>query len=171
MNISVKYTPDLRQTFRLNLWMHRKSIWVTVAFGVILIAWGAILMSGPSLELGLFLVCTGALLVIEPPIVVFMGVYRLRQIILKQAEITLTSEGIEWRTATTTLKVTWDMVERIYELKDVWIFFVNKLTRIGLFKQNLAGSDEAELTAFIAAWPMVAREKVHGGTIHHLRIE
>jgi hypothetical protein len=96
------------------------------------------------------LIVIGALLIIEYPVLVRIVVYRNRRIILKGAEVTLTSEGIERRTDTTTVHVTWDMVERVHELNDVWIFVVNRLTHIAVAKQALTHEQRAEMAAFIA---------------------
>lgn len=171
MDISVQYTPDLRRSFRLSLWLCRKSLWSGAAVGVLLIILGVAFIGNTSREIAPFLIAAGVVLIIETPLLLWMRVYRNREILLKEVEVALTSEGIQRRTATVTFDVTWDMVERIYELNDFWVFAVNRLTRFGLFRQRLTEDQQAELAAFIAAWPVVAREKIRGGMIHHLRVK
>jgi len=100
--------------------------------------------SAPFIALGIFLI-------IQMPLKAWAEVYRNRKILFEEVEITLTSEGIQWRTATTRFDVSWDMIKRVYELKDLWIFVVNRLTRISLYKHALSQEQQAELAAFIAA--------------------
>jgi hypothetical protein len=150
MRISVQYMPDLRQTVRLLLYLRRKVLWTFVAVGVLSIVFGVVMAGHAPPVLWTLLIVIGALLIIEYPVLVRIVVYRNRRIILKGAEVTLTSEGIERRTDTTTVHVTWDMVERVQELNDVWIFVVNRLTHIAVAKQALTHEQRAEMAAFIA---------------------
>jgi hypothetical protein len=149
MHISVRYTLGLRQTVRLLLYLRRKVLWTYVVVGVLLIVLGVVVPGHTSPLLVTLLIVIGALVIIEYPVLIWMAVYRNRWIILKGAEVTLTSEGIERHTDTTTVHVTWDMVERIHELDDVWIFRVNRLTHIAVGKEALTPEQRQELAAFI----------------------
>ena len=71
---------------------------------------------------------------------------------LPSQSVTLTSEGIERRTQTYTLRVAWDMVERADELKHVWMFITKKQVRcVGLLRQRYAGSRPATSLSY-SAW-------------------
>ena len=150
MNISVRYMLDLRRSVRLNLYLRRKAMRVFMALGALLIILGVVSI-GASTAFAAWFIAIGVLLVIEVPLLTWVQVYANRKNLLEEVEVTLTSEGINQRTATTTLSVTWDMVERIHERHDLWIFVVNRLKRISLFKQALTPEQQAELAVFIAA--------------------
>src|ERR1700752_1837348 len=102
MHISVRHTPDLRRTVRLNLYLRRKYIWICAIWGVLSVILGLVVIGRTLLGFVVLLIVIGALVIIEVPVLVWMRVYLNRQIILKEAEVTLTSEGIERRTDTIT---------------------------------------------------------------------
>ena len=116
MHISVRYTPELRQTVRLNLYLHRTPICAFAIFGTILIVLG---VAG---ELNVIAIAIGALLILEVPILLFLQIYRNRSIFLSETAMTFTGEGIERRTDTITMRLTWDKLKRIHELNDAWVW-------------------------------------------------
>lgn len=151
MHISVRYTPDFRQSVRLVLYLYRKRIWAFAIFGALWIVFGVAEIGSKSLEGGIILIAIGVVLIVEIPVLLWLVVYRNRKVLLSEAEVTLTSEGIERRTDTVTIYLTWDKLERIHELNDMWVFVANRLTRFGVAKRALSRDQQAELAAFITA--------------------
>jgi hypothetical protein len=145
VQINVRYTPDLRRTVRLNLYLHRKLFWAFAIFGALLI------LLGVAVKFNVILIALGVVLIPELPVLLCLNVYRSRKILLSEAEMTFTSEGIERRTDTVTIQVTWDKLKRIHELNDMWVFVANRPIRFGVPKRALSEDQQAELAAFIAA--------------------
>jgi hypothetical protein len=150
VHINVRYTPDLRQSVRLNLYLRRKSIWTGVIFGALMIILGVAVIGHVPPELAVILIAIGVVMIPEIPVLVWLQVHRSRGILLSEVEVTLTSEGIERRTDTATIHLTWDKLERIRELNDMWVFVANRLTRFGVAKRVLSRDQQVELAAFIA---------------------
>ena len=117
MHISVRYTPDLMLSVRLYLYLLRKFIWALAIFGTLLIVFGVAAIGSKSLAAGIFLIALGVVLILEIPVLLWLMVYRNRKVFLSEVEVTLTSEGIESRTDTTTINLTWDKLQRIHELE------------------------------------------------------
>lgn len=148
MQINVRYKPDLMQSIRLNLYLSRHVVLFCAAGGVLEI------ISGPAAwpDAAVFFYALGALFIIEPSLSVLVRVYRQRQLVLQEVEVTVTSEGIQWRTENLSLRVAWEMVERVDELKGHWIFTTKKhIRRIALRKRELSQAQQAELAALIEA--------------------
>jgi hypothetical protein len=151
VHISVRYTPDFRRSVRLIFYLYRKRIWAFAIFGALWIAFGLAEIGSKSPEGGIILIAIGVVLIAEIPVLLWLVVYRNRKVLLSEAEVTLTSEGIERRTDTVAIYLTWDKLERIHELNDMWVFVANRLTRFGVPKRALSRDQQAELAAFIAA--------------------
>jgi hypothetical protein len=151
VHISVRYTPDFRQSVRLVLYLYRKRIWAFAIFGALWIVSGAAEVGSKSPEGGIILIAIGVVLIAEIPVLLWLAAYRNRKVLLSEAEVTLTSEGIERRTDTVTIYLTWDKLERIHELNDMWVFVANRLARFGVAKRALSRDQQAELAAFITA--------------------
>ena len=100
---------------------------------------------------GVFLIAIGVLLILEGPVLVWLKVYRSRKVFRSEVEVTLTAEGIESRTDTTTIHLTWDKLQRTHESNDLWVFVANRQTRIAVAKRALSRDQHAELAAFIEA--------------------
>lgn len=148
MYVSVQYRRDLLETIRLNLYVARNFAWRSAAAGVVEIVVGPWVWP----DAAIFFYMLGVVFIIEPPLLVCVRVYRHRELLLQEAEVTLTSEGIQRRTEAYTLRVAWDKVERVNELKGEWIFITKKPLRIfGLPKRELSQEQQAELAAFIEA--------------------
>jgi hypothetical protein len=148
MHINVRYKPDLMGTIRLNLYLSRKFIWGGAIAGVLAII---IALAAPP-DTAALLYAIGATVIIEGPLLVLVQVYRHREFLLQEAEVTITSEGIERRTKNNRLRVAWDMVERVDEPKHQWLFITKRPTRgFGLRKGRLSQEQQAELAAFIEA--------------------
>jgi hypothetical protein len=141
-------------TVRFNFYLQRNWLWGYGAFGVLMIVLGVTLS-----EYAAFLITLGIILIIGTPLLEWVRVYLHRDNLLQEAEVTLTSEGIQRRTETYTLHVTWDMVERVQELKHMWVFIGNRRTRIALNKQRLSLEQRAELADFIAGLPQTGARR------------
>jgi hypothetical protein len=62
------------------------------------------------------------------------------------------------------LRLSWDMMQRVISLKDVWLFYASRLKFVTLYKGALTAAQQAELAAFIEARPRLAwraRQKRH----------
>lgn len=150
VHINVRYKPNLRQSVWLNLYLRRKSIWTGVILGTWAIVLGVAVIGHMPPEVAVILIAIGVVIIPEIPVLVWLQVYRNRRVILNEVEVTLTSEGIERRTDTATIHVTWDKLEQIRELNGMWVFVANRLTRFGLAKRVLSRDQQVELAAFIA---------------------
>ncbi len=154
MNLKIRYTPDLIQTIRFNFYLQRNWLWGYGALGILMIV-----LAVASPKNAAFFIPLGVILIIGTPLLVWVRVYRHRDNLLQEAEVTVTSEGIQRRTETYTLHVTWDMVERVHELKHMWIFIASRRTRIALNKQILSQEQRAELADFIGALPQAGARR------------
>jgi hypothetical protein len=133
-------------TFRLNLYLSRKVAWRLAAAGVLE------MIAGPAAwpDAAWFFYTLGVVFIIETPLLVLVQVYQHRQLARQDAEVTITNEGIQRRTESYALRVTWEMVERANEWKHYWIFFTKRPIRcIALNKRRLSQEQQAELAAFI----------------------
>jgi hypothetical protein len=137
-------------SFRLYLYLLRKLVWALAIIGTLGILDGVATI-GYVPDWGVFLIVAGVLLILEGPVLVWLKVYRSRKVFRSEVEVTLTSEGTEWRTDTTTIHLTWDKLKRIHESNDLWVFVANRQTRIAVAKRALSRDQQAELAAFIAA--------------------
>lgn len=147
MQISVRYTPDLMETFRLNLHLSRKGSWAFLALGVLSIIAAQV---WPNYSVLFYIL--GIILSIEWPLLDLVRVYRDRQLIRQETEFTVTTEVIQVRVGSYTRRVSWEMVQRADELKDHWIFITKKpITRTPLRKRELSQEQLVELSAFIQA--------------------
>jgi hypothetical protein len=159
VHISVRYTPDFRQSVRLILYLYRKRIWALAIFGALWIVFGVAEIGSKSPEWGIILIAIGVVLIVEIPVLLWLRVYRNRNVLLSEAEVTLTSEGFERRTDIITISLTWDKLERIHELNDMWVFVANRLAGFGVAKRVLSRDQQAELAAFIEARGLDRRVK------------
>jgi hypothetical protein len=112
---------------------------------------GALLLIGGVAGENVYLIVIGAVLIAEGPVLPWIWAYLNRQTLGRELEVTFTSEGIEGRTDSATLHLTWDKLERIYDLPDMWIFAASRAVRIVVPKRALSPDQQAELAAFIAA--------------------
>jgi hypothetical protein len=151
MDISVRYTPDFSRTVRFYFYLHRKPLRNSVICWAFLILLGLAAIGLKQPALGVASILAGVLSIITGPVLLWRTVYMNSEIFLKEVEVTLTNEGIEKRTDTITWHFSWDMIERVDESNDFWIFFANKLTFITVSKQALSQEQREEVTTFIAA--------------------
>ena len=155
MNISVRNRVDTRQVVRANLVLKRKLRRFFAACGVLMIASGltsALVSVGSGRWVfAAIMIVLGIYLIVGVPLGSWLSVHRNREALLGEVEITLTSEGIQGRSSIATFNVPWDMVKRVYERKDLWIFVVNRLSALTLAKSALSQEQQSELADFLAA--------------------
>jgi hypothetical protein len=147
MQISVRYRRGLMETYRLRLHFSRIS-WLHVALGVLAIIAGLAVWPGYAPEycaLGAYAILLGLFWDLG-------YVYRYRQSYRQETEVTLSSEGIEWRVGGSALQLTWELVERADEVKGHWVFSTGRpIRRIFLRQRELSQEQQAELAAFLQA--------------------
>ncbi len=150
MNISVRYMRDLKRTYWCTLYLRRKATMVLTSAGVLVLL-AAFLPSRSSQAATVVLAAIGIILLVEVPLVIWLMVVRNWDALNEEVEVTVTSEEIVQRTATTSLRLSWDMVQRIISLKDMWLFYTSRLKLVTLYKVALTAAQQAELAAFIEA--------------------
>ena len=172
MHISGRYTPDLRQSVRVNLYLRRKRIWAFAILGTLLIILGVAEIGHVPFGLAVVLIAMGVVTIPEIPVLTWLQVHWNSGALPSEVAVTLTGEGIERRTDTTTIHLTWEKIERIHELSDMWVFVANRLTRFAVPKRALSRDQRAELAGFIAArrlagtWPLGDARATYTGPAH-----
>jgi len=150
MNISVRYMRDFGRTYRCTLYLRFNAARVLTSF-VVRVLLAAFRPSWSSQEVTVLLAVMGIVLLVEVPFLIWLMLVRNWGALSEEVEVTVTSEEIVQRTATTSLRLSWDMMQRIISLKDVWLFYVSRLKFVTLYKGALTAAEQAELAAFIQA--------------------
>jgi hypothetical protein len=150
MNISVRYMRDFKRTYWCTLYLRRKPAMVLTSAGVLVLL-AAFLPSRSSQAATVVLAVIGIVLLVEVPVVIWLMVRRNWDALNEEVEVTVTGEEVVQRTATTSLRLSWDMMQRIISLKDMWLFCVGRLKVVTLYKGALTAAQQAELAAFIEA--------------------
>ena len=150
MNISVRYMRDFKRTYWCTLYLRRKATMVLTSAGVLVLL-AAFLPSWSSQLARVMLAVLGIILLFEVPLVIWLMVARNWDALNEEVEVTVTSEEIVQRTATTSLRLSWDRTQRIVSLKDMWLFYTSRLKVVTLYKGALTAAQQAELAAFIEA--------------------
>lgn len=159
MQINVHYTGDPKRTFRMIAYMRRRTADAS-RVGAALVLLGAALngATGGSVFTTAPLAGVGVLMFVTPNAGLWWAVRRNREAIVRDVDVEVTDHGINRRTATGTTHARWDMVQRVLETGDFWIFVINRLTWVGLYKSHLTPDQRAELAAFLAARPWEATQ-------------
>jgi len=148
MNIGVRYRRDFSRTYWCTLYLRRKAAVVLTSAGVLVLL-AAFLPSRSSQAATVLLAVIGIVLLVEVPVVIWLMVRRNWDALNEEVEVTVTSEEVVQRTATTSLRLSWDMMQRIISLKDMWLFYAGRLKVVTLYKGALTAAQQAELAAFI----------------------
>ncbi|HLI38585.1 MAG TPA: YcxB family protein [Streptosporangiaceae bacterium] len=148
MNITVGYPPDRRRSVRIYLRLNRRLVIVLRSLGVFSLLVAAASYRSP----GSVAVWTalGVALLAEPSLVFWTIVRRNHEAFDEDIEVTMTDSTVTHRTRTTSVELSWDMVRRVHEGKDFWIFTVSRLKYVSLWKGALTPGQAAELAAFLA---------------------
>jgi hypothetical protein len=150
MNIGVRYKRDFKRTYWCTLYLRRKAALVLASTGVLVLL-VAFLPPRSSQAATVILAVIGIVLLVEVPVVIWLMVSRNWDALNEEVEVTVTSEEVVQRTATTSLRLSWDMMQRIISLKDMWLFYAGRLKVVTLYKGALTAAQQAELAAFIEA--------------------
>ena len=150
MDISVRYMRDFKRTYWCTLYLRRKATMVLTSAGILVLL-AAFLPSRSSQAATVVLAVIGIAFLVEVPVVIWLMVRRNWDALNEEVEVTVTSEEIVQRTATTSLRLSWDMMQRIISLKDMWLFCADRLKVVTLYKEALTAAQQAELAAFIEA--------------------
>jgi hypothetical protein len=157
MNIHAHYTRDLKRTFRATLRLHRRMLRTVWAVGVLCLL-AAVLVgtagTGARAASATGIYAAGAVLfTVLPVAAIWLGLFLNRRAIVEEVDVTVTDRRITRRTAIETREFGWEMVRRVLEHRDFWIFVVNRLTTVTLYKSDLSATQRAELEAFLARRP------------------
>lgn len=96
------------------------------------------------------MVLLGLVCLVEVDLVVWLRVRRNRDVIVEEVDVTLTDEIIRRKTATVTAEYKWGTLSRIIDGRDFWIFVVNRLNVVMLWKAFLTPEQRAEFEGFLA---------------------
>jgi hypothetical protein len=159
MQIHVHYTGDPKRTFRMITYVQRRRTDASRAIGALVLL-GAVLIgaTGGSVYVVLFLAVFGVLTLVMPNAGLWWAVRRNRELMVRDVDVEVTDRGITRRTATVTTQARWEQVQRVLETDDFWIFVINRLQWVGLYKSHLTPDQRAELAAFLATRPWEATE-------------
>lgn len=151
MNMSVRFTTDLRRTFRATRRLRRKSLYAMRCIGVLTILAGLLAAVGRgSVALTVTCIILGLVLIAEMDVVIWLRLRRNRDVIVQPVTVTLTDEGISRATPTTSVEFTWDAIRQVIDERDLWIFVVNRLQTVTLAKEMLNSDQRTELAVFLA---------------------
>ena len=152
MNISVRFTPDLRLTSQAVRRLRRKPTYVLRCIGVLVMLAGLLdsAVGGP-VAVAITGLVIGLVLVVEIDVVIWLRLRRYKEMIVQPVAMTLTDEGINRASPTTSANFTWDMVRRVIDEQDFWIFVVNPLQAVMLPNAILSPDQRSELAGFLAA--------------------
>lgn len=155
VQISAHYTRDLKRTFRVTARLRRGSIYRFRAIGALIVlfvglaAWSAVLSTGAIVANAVL----GVVVCVLPDVGLWLNLRINREAIVVDVDVEVTDRGICSRTATQCTTIRWEMVKRFLEAGDCWIFVVNRLLVVTLYKSALTPLQRAQLTAFLAGRP------------------
>lgn len=159
MNIEARYTTDVRRTLRATRRVRRRLRIGARVIGVVFLLLALLALRQPVVAV-IFAV-VGAVIFVEVDVILWLRVRRNREVFVRPVVTTLTDAGISQRTSTTAVEFPWDMVRRVIETKDFWIFVINRLQTVVLTRQHLTPEQQAELTAFLTARRQALHDAPH----------
>jgi YcxB-like protein len=151
VQFSVHYTKDLKRTYRVSTRLRRASFIRFRVGGALLVllaglgVWSAAFSPGTGLAYG----ACGVLVGVLPDAAVWLNLLRNREVFAVDVDVELTDGGISSRTATQATSIEWGMVRRVLETDDCWIFVVNRLQAVSLYKAALTPLQRSQLDAFL----------------------
>lgn len=152
MQINVHYTRDLKRTYRATVRLRRRAFYRRGVLGVACVLLAVLAdAAGQSAALVAFFAGCAVVMFIVPPVVVWLALRRHRAAIEVDVDVEVTDRGISTKTTTQSTHVTWEMVQRVIDGGDFWIFVINRLQNVALYKSLLTADQRAELTAFLAS--------------------
>lgn len=153
MQITAHYTRDLKRTYRATARLRRRTFRLFRILGVVLVllaalgAWSAAFSPGTAAGYAAF----GIVIGVFPDISLWLSLLRNRDVFAVDVDVEITDRGISSRTVTQATTIEWGMIRRVLETGDCWIFVVNRLQVVTLYKAALTSLQRAQLTAFLQA--------------------
>jgi hypothetical protein len=159
MQINAHYTGDLKQRYRMIAYVQRRRT-VTSRATAALVVLGVVIygIGGGSASTIEFLAPFGVVMFIMPDAGLWWALRRNRDLIVRDLDLEMTDLGITRRTSSGTTQTSWEMIQRVDETDDFWIFVINRVSWIGLYKSRLTADQRAELAAFLATRPWAATQ-------------
>ncbi|HET9899237.1 MAG TPA: YcxB family protein [Streptosporangiaceae bacterium] len=151
MQIATHYTRDLKRTYRVSARLHRGAFRLYGALGALVVlyaglgAWSAAFSLGTAATYA----AAGIVLGLLPGAGTWLSLLRNREVFAVDVNVEVTDTGISSRTATRSTDIQWGMVRRVLETPDCWIFVVNRLQAVTLYKAALSPLQRAQLTDFL----------------------
>jgi YcxB-like protein len=152
MQITARYTRDVKRTFRITRFLRRRIYRVFRAIGVIFVLAAVLVgVTGKSPGTTAVLAVCGVIICVEPEAVLWLSLRRNREAIEVDVVVEVTEQEITSRTATETRQLGWQMIRRVVDTADCWVFVANRLQMVTLYKSALPSDQRAELAAFLAS--------------------
>lgn len=153
MQITAHYTRDLKRTYRVTARLRRSTFTGFRVLGALIVllaglgAWSAAFPARTAVSYTLLGVAACAL----PDLTLWATLLRNRDVYLVDIDVEITDRGISTRTATHSTTIGWNMVRRVIETGDCWIFVINRLQAVTIYKAALTPLQHGQLTAFLNA--------------------
>jgi hypothetical protein len=159
MEINVHYTGDPGQASRATARLMRGRARVVRGLGAlfVLLAIGGGAAGAPVPGVALVGAC-GALLIAVPGLAPWLVVRLRRKAIVVDVDVEVTDQGISRRTATHQVEARWEMVRKVIETSDFWLFIVDRRHFVALHKSVLTPAQRAEVAGFLARRPWEAAQ-------------
>jgi hypothetical protein len=88
----------------------------------------------------------------------WLAVWRVREAVVVDIEVEVTDQGISRRTATSQVQARWEMIRKVIEARDYWIFVIDRVHVVTLYKSVLTPDQHAEMAAFLTRRPWQATQ-------------
>jgi hypothetical protein len=160
VQISAQYTRDLKRTFRATTRLRRRLNRIVRAIGALFVLAAVLVGStGGSTGTMVVLALCGVVIAVEPEVLLWLSLRRNREAIMVDVDVEVTDRGISSRTATGSVMAGWEMIKRVDETSDCWIFVVNRLQVATLYKSALTPDQRVEMSDFLAGRPWETLER------------
>jgi hypothetical protein len=153
VQISAHYTRDLKRTYRVTARLRRRAFnWFRALGGSLVLlaglgAWSAAFSEGTAVSYA----ALGILAFLFPDLTLWASLFRNREVYVVDVDVEITERGISSRTPIQSTTIEWTMVKRVLETGDCWIFVVNRLQVVTLYKAALTSLQRDQLSAFLNA--------------------
>jgi hypothetical protein len=152
LQINTHYLRDLKRTYRATVRLRRRAIYRNRVLGALVLLAAVLAVAvGKSGYIIEMLVVVGIVLLTIDATQMWLALRRHRAAIEVDVDVEVTDRGISTKTATASTQVTWEMVQRVIDGGEFWIFVVNQLQTVVLYKSDLTPDQRTELTAFLAS--------------------
>lgn len=151
MDINVRYKPDPAHAARATWHVRQKHIYLGAALGLVEFICGLIFL-GYHLPLwGALLIVLGIVFACQTPLLLKLQIRRNWATLGQEVELALNDRGLQRHTKTTTIRLNWDTVKQVEQLKDFWVFRAKGVVPVTISNQVLSQEQQAELTSFLSA--------------------